>query len=284
MRIYYTGLLLSSLLGVAACGSSEGTGKQAPPAQAPAPRPAYVANPTAEQAQAAALTKDFMTWYTYAYNQAPLGRDFEGLDVSARPLARKAFLDELATGKFIVLKVQEAAGPQAPPRYKLYPLAASQQQIAPVSKQLADMELANYRLEGQPLPAFAFSDLQGKRYTPASTRGKVLVLKTWFIKCKTCVEEFPQVNALVDKYKANPDVEFVSLALDDSAELKQFLASREFKYAVVPESQTYIRDSLQFNAFPTHLVVGKDGKIAKVATTVADLTAALAKQAPLASR
>jgi peroxiredoxin len=255
-------MFLMGALGLAACGPEGST--------------TPIGLTAAEKASVDSLTRDFKTWYGYAYYHVPLGQPFTGLDTLARPLARPAFLEKLRTGRFIALQLKR-------PRltFKLYPLpAGAAPEIARTSQQMADTELDHYLMEGKSLPAFNFRDLSGRRYTAANTRGKVLVLKTWYTGCIACVEEFPQVNALVDRYKANPDVVFVSLALNDAPALKEFLSHREFKYAVVPASEQYIAESLKLNAYPTHLVVDKNGHIVKVSNRVSDLITSLASVVP----
>jgi len=256
------GVLLAGTLALGACGRVNTAGA-----------PAGLA--ASQKAEADSLTQDFKTWYNYAYYQVPLGRPFVGLDTGARPLARQAFLKQLRTGRFIALRRRLPAL-----TLQLYPLASSKTDIATTSKQLADIELDHYQQEGKTLPAFDFRDLNGRHYTPATTRGKVLVLKTWFINCTACVKEFPEVNALADRYRANPDVVFVSLALDNAAYLEAFLTNQQLNYAVVPNSEAYIADSLHLGAYPTHLVVGRDGKIVKIADKLPDLILALASVVP----
>ncbi|NML67680.1 TlpA family protein disulfide reductase [Hymenobacter sp. RP-2-7] len=261
------GVVVASILGLAACGPGSTTQGAA-------------ALAAAEKAKVDSLTHDFRTWYEYAYYQVPLGQPFVGLDTAARPLARPAFLERLRTGRFIALQLKKPAGSPTL-TLKLCPLpAGADPEIAATSKQLADIELDHYLLEGKLLPAFDFRDLNGRRYTPANTRGKVLVLKTWFINCTACVKEFPEVNALADQYKANPDVVFVSLALDNADYLQAFLTNQPLRYAVVPKSEDYIAGSLRLSAYPTHLVVGRDGKVVKVSDRVPDLVTALARVVP----
>ena len=263
MKQLYGCLLWAGALALGACGRS---GSATVPAKLTA----------AEKASVDSLTQDFNTWYDYAYYHVPLGQPFTGLDTTARPLARPAFLEKLRTGRFIALQLKRPTL-----TFKLYPLPASAApEIARTSQQMADTELDHYLMEGKPLPAFNFQDLSGRHFTPANTRAKVLVLKTWYINCSACIEEFPQVNALVDKYKADPNVVFVSLALNDAPALKEFLCHREFKYAVVPASEQYIAESLKLNAYPTHLVVDKNGHIVKVSNRVSDLITSLAGVVP----
>jgi peroxiredoxin len=150
--------------------------------------------------------------------------------------------------------------------------------IRATSKQLAEEELSNYNREGQPLPDFHFVDLNGVTYTEASTKGKIVVLKFWYIGCIACVEEFPAINALVAQYQQNPDVLFVSLAMNEAKSLRHFLRGREVKFAVVPARKSYLIDTLQVLQYPTHFILGRDGKIAKATTRASDLAVALQKE------
>lgn len=188
-------------------------------------------------------------------------------------------MKQLATGRFIALQLHQP-GRSSALTLRLYPLASSKWEIARTVRRLAEQELAYYQQEGHALPAFDFRDLTGRRYTPASLRGKVLVLKTWYTSCLACIDEFPQVNALAAKYRANPNVVFVSLALDDAAQLKAFLPTHQFSYAVVPNCESYIADSLHIRSYPTHLVVNQAGKIVKIADRLSDLELALASVVP----
>jgi peroxiredoxin len=277
-------LLLAALLGLelSACGRADQTDSSrsapAPPSQplVVTPRDTItgkaLAPPALPPARVEALTKDYATWYRYAYYHVPLFRDFKALDTAGQLLPKKAFLRQLATGKVLALL---NGNEHQRPVYQLYPYAGQQREIRSVSQQLAEQELSYVEREGTPLPAFRFTDLQGKMYTPATTHGKVLVLKSWFIKCGACVQEFPEVNALVTRYQQNKDVLFISLANDKADKLRDFLLRKPLHYAVIPDSEEYTEEELQIHQYPTHLVVGRDGKIAHVTNSVRYLAAAI---------
>jgi peroxiredoxin len=224
-------------------------------------------------AKVAALTKDFDTWYTYASYNVILARDFTGLDTLGQPLPKLAFLRRLASGRALALVNGSL---QHQPIYQLCALPSGcTPAVVRTSQQLAEAELFNFARHGQPLPAFDFVDLQGERYTPATTRGKLVVLKACYIGCLACVDEFPAVNALVDQYRGHPDVVFISLAMDPAPALRAFLRDHPVRFAVVPASKAYLRDSLHLQAYPTHLLLGRDGKIITVTNRATDLAFAL---------
>lgn len=227
-------------------------------------------------AQVEALTRDFDNWYRYTYHGILLSRDFKALDTIGQPLSKKDFLHQLSTGRVLAVHV---GTDQQRPIYQLgvFP-GGHDPAIQATSKQLAAEELSNYNREGQLLPVFKFVDLNGVAYTSASTKGKVLVVKCWYTSCIACVDEFPAINALVDKYQSNQDVRFVSLAMNDAKRLRTFLKGREVKFAVVPASKAYLTDTLRVISYPTHFIIGRDGKIAKITTRANDLAVALAKE------
>lgn len=232
-------------------------------------------HPKTFQVDRKAYLKDFQTWDTYRHYNIRLGLDFKGLDVNGRVLGKADFLKRLATSQFVAFKT----GLQGDvPTYQLHPLSPAQTEIGNSMQQLARSELTRYKREGQPLPAFTFTDLSGKNYTPANTKGKILVLKCWYINCVACVQEFPAVNQVVEDYRNQPEVLFVSLAFDSKDKLAAFLRKWDLRYAVVPAAREYLEKQLQIHEFPTHLLIGPTGKMVKVTTSIADLLPALRQQ------
>ncbi|TPG59482.1 TlpA family protein disulfide reductase [Hymenobacter nivis] len=247
-------------------------------ALAPACSPPRPAIPSAA-AQLDALTRDFDTWYRYTAARVPLARDYRPRGVDGQPLPKKAFLQQLAAGQVLALR----NGPDGPvPVYQLFPYAGNHAPaVRATSRQRADEALRNLAWEGHPLPAFRWRDLRGRVYTPASTRGRVVVVKCWYTSCVACVDEFAAVNALADRY---PQVLFVSLARNEAHVLRTFLKERAVKFAVVPAGKAYLADTLGVFEYPTHFLLGPDGTIARVTNRASDLAVALAQHVPLASR
>jgi thiol-disulfide isomerase/thioredoxin len=222
-----------------------------------------------------AILKDYSTWNRYNHKNINLSQDFVGLDKDSKELTKGAFLKLLQTGDYVPFKINKK---ENEPYYKLVPLVTANKDIKFSIKQLADEELVNYGKEGEVLPNYNWTDLQGNHYTKETTKGKVLVLKCWFIRCVACVKEFPELNELVAAYKNRNDVVFVSLAMDSELALADFLKKKTFRYAVVSVPEPFMVDTLHVRSFPTHIVVGKDGRIAHVSNRYEDLSYALKKE------
>ena len=276
-------LLLGALQTLLACSHTDPKAATQPMPASPSisPKEDAASTPTTHYPRPNTLLKDFMTWYSYTYYNIHLAQDFIGLNADSVAVSKATFLRSLATGKFIPLQV---ASQHSVPTYKLWQLTSRHDDISQVIKQLATIEQDNYSREGQLLPAYHFTDLAGKNYTPASTNGKILVLKCWFIACGACVKEFPELNQLVDEYKDQKDVLFVSLAMDSKSNLAKFIAKKPFRYAVVPEQTDYLAQQLKVNAYPTHFLLDRKGRIVKVSSSISDLKPFIAQQLVLAAR
>ena len=133
-------------------------------------------------------------------------------------------------------------------------------------------------MEGKKIPKFNFKDLKSKIYNSETTKDKIVVLKFWFIHCQKCVEEMPNLNKLVKKYKDRNDIVFLSLAFDKNEELKKFLTKKAFYYPVVGNQKNYLLQDLEIESFPTHMIINKKGLISKVVNSYEELEIALKKE------
>ncbi len=130
-------------------------------------------------------------------------------------------------------------------------------------------------LTGQNAIPFSVKDIQESEYSLENQMGKVIVMNFWFIACGPCVAEMPELNKLVESYKGK-EIVFLGFANDKKEKLIPFLKKKPFDYTIIPESQA-LSISYKVQAFPTHVVIGKDSKIkyyytGKLETkTIADL-------------
>lgn len=214
------------------------------------------------------LTKDFMTWYNYTYYNVRLSQEFIGLDIDSVKIGKTTFLNKLMTGNVVAFKIKILQGE---PVYKLFKLNSNDESIKATVKQMAVTEMEHFKMEGIKIPKFNFTDLNGKTYDNSSTKGKIVVLKCWFIHCVACVKEFPELNTLVEDNSNRNDILFISLAIDSKQDLIKFLKTKQFNYAVIPEMKSYMVDKLDITAYPTHLLIDKGGKIVKIVNRIDDL-------------
>ncbi|WP_410220102.1 TlpA family protein disulfide reductase [Pedobacter sp.] len=216
----------------------------------------------------ASILKDFITWYNYDYQNIKLTQNFIGLDNDSTVIDKTTFLNKLRTGNYIPFKIKVSDNI---PVYQLNKNSTLSNDIKSTIKQRAAIEIFHFQMEGKQLPTYNFSDLQNKTYNSNNTKNKIVLIKCWFINCVACVNEFPELNALVNQYEHNKNVLFISLAIDNRSELKTFLKKKEFKYAVVPDQEDYMRNKLKVQMYPTHILIDKKGKIVKVTNSIDDI-------------
>jgi thiol-disulfide isomerase/thioredoxin len=112
---------------------------------------------------------------------------------------------------------------------------------------------------GKQAPAFSVIDLLGNEYSLNKLKGKVIVINFWFVECKPCVMEIPELNNLVEKY-AEKEVVFLAFTLNDKSKINSFLNKNTFKYNIIPDSKASA-DLYNVNSYPTHLIIDENSII-----------------------
>lgn len=216
------------------------------------------------------IETDFMNWWTYYSKNISLSSNFIGLNERSDTIDKKQFLEKLITGNYVPLMIKSNLEIGT---YKLFQLDSNAEQgIRRTIRNESLTSLKHLKMEGLELPQYDFIDLNGNRYTNENTRGKTLVIKTWFINCIACVAEFPELNEFVEKHENEKGIIFLSLALDMKSELESFLQKKAFKYQVVPDQKEFISE-LNLQTYPTHLIVDENGTITKVVNKASEIIA-----------
>lgn len=213
------------------------------------------------------IQSNYKDWWTYHSYNISLTSNFTALNSELDTIGKKKFLEQLTTGDYIPLSLSDETN-----TYKLYKLdSLGDNGISSTIKDASLRSLKYFNMEGMPFPEFDFTDLNGNNYTNENTKGKTVILKTWFINCKACIAEFPELNEFVEKHEQNEDVIFVSLAKDQKPELEKFLQKKEFKYQVIPEQTEFTVDKLNLRVDPTHVIIDKTGIIKKVVNDASEM-------------
>jgi thiol-disulfide isomerase/thioredoxin len=120
------------------------------------------------------------------------------------------------------------------------------------------VDLANESISGSlPLRNLKNKEVQLSDFNPK--KEKITVINFWFIECKPCKMEIPDLNKLVEKYK-DYDVEFLAIALNKPDQLKDFLKKTDFDYTVlsIEEQKTM---ALGIQGYPTHFILNRQGQV-----------------------
>lgn len=137
-------------------------------------------------------------------------------------------------------------------------------------EELAEMEV-NYKikkekdkadrkeLDGTTLNELAIEDIDGNIHTLESLKGKVVLMNFWFIHCKPCVAEIPDLNELKTKFK-DKDVVFLAVALDNKKSLDKFIETHPFDFTIIPKGRE-LAERFKIPHYPYNVILDKTGKL-----------------------
>ncbi|CAM1334803.1 TlpA family protein disulfide reductase [Tenacibaculum aestuariivivum] len=217
------------------------------------------------------IQKNFESWNIYNKQNIDLMSTYTSLDNKGAVIDKGMFLTLLRTGAYIAVKSEYKNTIQ----YKLVSIDDdADQKIKKTISSKATIAYQYFKMEGKKLPNYNFIDLKGDSYNKEDTKGKIVVLKCWFITCKSCVEEFPELNKLVERYK-NDNIKFISLAFDEKDKLIEFLKTKVFNYITIPNQKKYMAKKLKVKQYPTHLIIDSNGIIIKMVNNANTLSTEL---------
>lgn len=139
--------------------------------------------------------------------------------------------------------------------------AASVFLSGPVEKEL-DKNIYETLKIGSFAPKFSAVNVRnGRSVSHEVLKGKVVLLDFWYLSCMPCKILIPKIQRLQEKFK-NEDVAIVGINVRDTSarEIRKFLKERKILF-----SQYYMAKSMMTNyklyAFPTTMIIGRDGQV-----------------------
>jgi peroxiredoxin len=145
-------------------------------------------------------------------------------------------------------------------------------------KQVADAKKEVKKMKGEKFPDFKLTTIDGKTYTNEDLKGKIVLFNFWFTSCRPCIEELPDINAIVKEY-ADEDIIFIAPTFDDQSKVDKFLKRFTVEYEVVADVKEFIVDENNIRTFPTHFVIDREGYIERVVIGYSVLTDNMLKKA-----
>lgn len=115
------------------------------------------------------------------------------------------------------------------------------------------------QLDNSILEYLELKDINGKTYNLDDLDGKIITLNFWFVKCKPCVAEIPELNKIKEKYR-DKDVVFFAITFDSESILKEFSKKKKFDFTLIPSDFKTIQQ-FKIREYPTTIIIDKERKI-----------------------
>jgi thiol-disulfide isomerase/thioredoxin len=113
----------------------------------------------------------------------------------------------------------------------------------------------------KPAPPLALDGLDGRRWSLAPLRGKVVVLNFWASWCEPCVTEIPTLGWLAETHAARGDVVVLGVNYQEhEAKVRRFLQAVPVPYPVLLDRNGEAAKAWTSRIFPTTVLVGRDGR------------------------
>ena len=135
----------------------------------------------------------------------------------------------------------------------------------PDAKEVKELNLfgmaARPDLTGKPAPAFEVKTLGGATFSLAALKGKPVLLDFWATWCGPCRRSMPVLEQISREFK-NSDLVILGVNTGEDREVvEEFLKKTPFEYPAVLSGESGILESYKITAYPTFILIGRDGKI-----------------------
>lgn len=153
----------------------------------------------------------------------------------------------------------------------------SQQPTPKQIKMVEDARKEVKRMKGEKFPAFELTTIEGTTYNSEDLLGKIVVFNFWFTRCRPCVEELPEINALRKEFERE-DIVFIAPTFEDLPKVEKFLARFNMEYEVVADVKDFATEN-KIYSYPTHFVLDRKGYIEKVVIGYSVITSKMLRKA-----
>jgi len=130
----------------------------------------------------------------------------------------------------------------------------------------------NKEIMSKPAADFTLTDIEGKKVTLSSLKGKVVILDFWATWCGPCKASFPAMQMAVNKYKEDPNVKFLFIhtwektatPLQDASD---YIKSKNYNFEVLmdtkdPETKiNKVVTDYKVSGIPSKFVIDPAGNI-----------------------
>jgi len=135
-------------------------------------------------------------------------------------------------------------------------------------------------LAGKAAADFKLNSMDGKEFSLSALRGKVVLIDFWASWCMPCRKDMPALEKIYGDFRSSGLVMIGMDAGEDQDTVSKFLQQTKLSYPIVLAGEMNVLESYSVTAFPTLVLIDREGNIALYhvgSGSEAELRAALAK-------
>jgi cytochrome oxidase Cu insertion factor (SCO1/SenC/PrrC family) len=107
------------------------------------------------------------------------------------------------------------------------------------------------------MPPFDLKDLNGRRVTSASLKGKPTLISFYFATCIPCILEVQPINRFAAK---RPQMNFLAVTYDSPEEARAFVKRFGLQWRVVPDARDFV-DRMRVKQYPLMALFDANGRL-----------------------
>jgi thiol-disulfide isomerase/thioredoxin len=116
---------------------------------------------------------------------------------------------------------------------------------------------------GKPVPAFSMTSMSGEKLSDKSLRGKVVVLDFWATWCGPCKMASPVMDRVQKKFGSKVKVIGANVFEENPNAARGYAKEHGYSYTMTLGNDK-LATAWKIQGIPLIMVIGKDGKVAKV--------------------
>lgn len=210
------------------------------------------------------LINMYIKWYLSCHTDSVMTPGEQFFAVLKEKVSNQEIIDYIADG-YMASYMEKGADAYLASAFEAYKKTTTHQDKVKELQPLYD-KIINI-LPGIVAPDFALMDVNDKplKFSDVIGKGKVVYLDVWATWCGPCCAEIPHVEELVKHYAGNPNIEFISISLDDNiGKWKNKLKADkpEWRQFVAPDGmKSELCKEYQITGIPRFMLFNKEGKI-----------------------
>lgn len=125
----------------------------------------------------------------------------------------------------------------------------------------------NILAAGKPANNFHLPDISGKYYKLSDFKDKVVLLDFWFYGCSGCLQLSKTMKPVIDRFRGNPNVVFVTISVDKNRErwikgIADYVLSHSINLYTECQGETHpVIQAYNVFGYPLLFLIDKEGKI-----------------------